>query len=91
MARFLKGTTDHDRDGKMGGSMKENDMTTTKKPVAKKASAHTPQTGMEPGPDAKAAKKAAKEQFAEADAKIALDPEAQALADLQVQRSVRGW
>jgi hypothetical protein len=26
-ARFLKGTTDHDGDGRMGGSLKETDMT----------------------------------------------------------------
>lgn len=73
---------------------------TTAKPAAKKptpdatprrnkASAHTPQTGMEPGPDTEAAEKAAKDQFAEADAKGA--PDAQAFEDLQVQRSVRGW
>jgi len=33
MSRFLKGTTDHDSDGEMGGSLKETDMakTTTKK------------------------------------------------------------
>jgi hypothetical protein len=89
MARFSKGTLDHDRDGKMGGSMKESDMTTPKKPAAKKASAHTAKTGMEPGADTAAAKKAAKDQFAEADAKA--NPDEQAFADLQVQRSVRGW
>lgn len=39
--RFSKGTTDHDGDGKMGGSLKETDMTkqpakaTAKKPAAK--------------------------------------------------------
>lgn len=90
MPRFLKGTTDHDGDGNMGGSNpKESDMATPKKPARKKASAHTPQTGMEPGPDAEAAKKAAKDQFSAADAKGV--PDEQALADLQVQRSVRGW
>lgn len=37
MARFSKGTTDHDGDGKMGGSLKETDMAkeTTKKTAAK--------------------------------------------------------
>jgi hypothetical protein len=90
VSRFRKGTLDHDGNGKPGGSMKETDMATTKKPAPrKKASAHTPQTGMEPGPDLKVAEKAAKDQFAEADAKAA--PDEQALADLQVQRSVRGW
>lgn len=43
MPRFLKGTTDHDGDGKMGGSLKETKMaqapkkTPAKKPAAKKA------------------------------------------------------
>lgn len=57
--------------------------------LAEEGSAHTSQTGMEPGPDTAAAAKAAKDQFAEADARG--DPEAQAFEDLQVQRSVRGW
>ena len=35
MSRFLKGTTDHDSDGKMGGSLKETDMATKKKTAAK--------------------------------------------------------
>jgi hypothetical protein len=35
MSRFLKGTTDHDSDGKMGGSLKETDMANTKKAAAK--------------------------------------------------------
>lgn len=34
MPRFLQGTTDHDGDGRMGGSMKENEMTNTEKKVA---------------------------------------------------------
>ena len=87
MPRFLKGTLDHDNDGKMGGSRKETDVSKapTKKP---KSSAHTAKTGMEPGADAETAKKAAKAQFAEADAKAQPD---QAHEDLQVQRSVRGW
>jgi 2-phospho-L-lactate guanylyltransferase (CobY/MobA/RfbA family) len=38
MPRFLKGTTDHDSDGKMGGSLKETKMV-TKKTAAKKAAA----------------------------------------------------
>jgi hypothetical protein len=36
MPRFLKGTTDHDSDGKMGGSLKETKMV-AKKTAAKKA------------------------------------------------------
>jgi len=59
------------------------------KPAAKKAadtSAHTPQTGMEPGPDADAAKQATEAQFAEADAKAEPDIEA-----LQVGLQVRGY
>jgi type II secretory pathway component HofQ len=39
MPRFLKGTTDHDSDGKMGGSLKETKMATTKKAAAKKPAA----------------------------------------------------
>lgn len=39
MSRFLKGTTDHDGDGRMGGSLKETTMTTkkaaTKNPMRK--------------------------------------------------------
>jgi len=89
--RFRKGTTDHDSDGKMGGSLKETDMATAKKTVRKKASAHTPQTGMEPGPDAEAAEKAVRDQFDKADAKANPGLGEQELADLQVQRSVRGW
>lgn len=93
MARFRKGTTDHDGIGGMGGSMK-GDTTMAKKksaakPAAKKASAHTAQTGMEPGTEPEVAKKAVADKFAEADAKA--DPDEQKLADLQVMRSVRGW
>jgi hypothetical protein len=36
MTRFLKGTTDHDSDGKMGGSLKETDMAKTPKKAAAK-------------------------------------------------------
>lgn len=47
MARFRKGTTDHDGDGRMGGSMKENDMPTKSKaakaaPKPKKTAAKEP-------------------------------------------------
>jgi hypothetical protein len=68
-------------------------MAVTNKRPRKKSSAHTPQTGMEPGPDPKAAEQAVEDQFAEADAKAdpSLTTDEQALADLQVQRSVRGW
>jgi sRNA-binding protein len=39
MTRFLKGTTDHDSDGKMGGSLKETDMAKAPKKTATKAAA----------------------------------------------------
>jgi hypothetical protein len=37
MPRFLKGTTDHDSDGRMGGSLKETDMAKTAKKQTRKA------------------------------------------------------
>jgi hypothetical protein len=106
MTRFRKGTLDHDGNGKIGGSMKEADMTEPKKTAKKaeaetpadaavaarvaaskpKASAHTPQTGMESGPEVNAQQEEAARMFADADEK-----ERQGLVDLQVERQVRGW
>jgi hypothetical protein len=119
MTRFRKGTLDHDGTGKIGGSMKEADMTEPKKTAKKaeaetpadaavapraarkqaleaeqarvaaskpKASAHTPQTGMESGPEVNAQQEEAARMFADADEK-----ERQGLVDLQVERQVRGW
>lgn len=80
MSRFSKGTTDHDNDGRMGGSRKgESAMAkaSSKKPAASKAAVKDKQA-------------AVADQFAEADAKA--DPAAEVSeADLQVQRQVRGF
>lgn len=85
MARFRKGTTDHDGDGRMGGSMKETDM--AKKNTAAKKADEALATNAP-----KAEKKAAvEEQFAEADAKA--DPELTEddIEAMQVGLQVRGY
>lgn len=76
MSRFRKGTTDHDGDGRMGGSLKENDMTKTptKKPSAKPAEE----------------KKAESEQkFKEADKKG--EPTQEEIDEATLGRSIRGY
>lgn len=87
MPRFSKGTTDHDNDGRMGGSMK-GDATMAKAKKAKaapKEPSMDPQSGMAPGKDAKAAKADTEAMFAEADAKG--DPS----EDERVGQQVRGY
>jgi hypothetical protein len=103
MPRFKKGTTDHDGDGKMGGSMKETDMASTKKPASK--AKDTEDTGAEDSPlvamEAKAREaagddplKAVKEQKAEFNRLFAkADAEAQAaiVEERQAGLQVRGY
>jgi hypothetical protein len=79
MARFQKGTTDHDSDGRMGGSLK-GDVTMTKAPTPK-AKAST-----KPTPADRAAVDA---QFKEADAKGA--PSEDDIAHATARRAVTGF
>jgi hypothetical protein len=98
MTRWRKGTNDQDGDGRKGGSLpKETTMTkktAAKKPAAAKTetpategSAHTPQTGMEPGASPKEQRAKLNEQFEAADEKAR-----QAIIDeTQVGLQVRGY
>lgn len=98
MERFSKGTTDHDGDGRMGGSRKGRTMAKAAKKPTKAieeqrnvmATAPDPQSGMSQvkaeKPTASAAKKALEQQFAEADAKA--DP---AVAEASLSRAIRGY
>lgn len=100
MTRFRKGTTDHDSDGKMGGSLKETDM--AKKPTTKAAKAEAvkaaqnaaatamdPQTGMDTVKAEKPTKAAIERQFKEADAKG--DPEQAARDEAMLGLQIRGY
>lgn len=102
MARFLKGTTDHDSDGKMGGSRKETDMTASKTKAAPAviktkdlpavspkadSSAHKVQAGMEPGPSPKEQRAKLNEQFEAADEK----GKAAIIEETQAGLGVRGY
>jgi hypothetical protein len=88
MPRFHKGTLDHDLNGKMGGSLKETDMTkeTTKTPAKAETrtdAAESPRAARKEALAAEQERVAAK--FKEADAKG--DPS----EDEIVGRQVRGW
>lgn len=99
--RFRKGTTDHDGDGKMGGSMKETDMANApKKAAAKPAqsktttkatdtaeSGHKAQNGMEPGLSPKEQRAALNAQFEAADEK----GQAAIIDETQAGLGVRGY
>lgn len=66
MGRFSKGTLDHDGDGRMGGSMKGNDM--AKAPAKKAEKPANTESGMEPGADTDALRAKLQAQFDKADA-----------------------
>lgn len=100
MPRFSKGTLDHDFDGKMGGSLKENDMTAPKKAPAKKPAAKADEPAVEqtsepveavpaetPGLSPKEQRAKLNEQFAAADAK----GQAAIIEETQVALGVRGY
>lgn len=96
MPRFSKGTTDHDKDGRMGGSLK-GDGTMARKPAAKKgAKAVTEANPAAASAPAESKSAAVDEQFAEADAKgepklSDEEAEAQRVAELQAGQAVRGY
>lgn len=85
MSRFRKGTTDHDGDGRMGGSRKENDM--TKAPAKKAAAKPDPQSGMDPSGDPD--KAAVKKRFEKADNNG--EPTQAEIDEATLSRSIRGW
>jgi hypothetical protein len=67
--RFSKGTTDHDNDGRMGGSLKgDGTMAAKKKPAAKAAAETKPAANPVAAPRA-ARREALDAEFAKADAK----------------------
>lgn len=99
MTRFRKGTTDHDNDGKMGGSLKETDMTTKKKADAETKADSAPEEGgdtplVEMEAAARAAADTPKQKRAEFNRLFAeADAEAQAAItdELQTGQQVRGY
>lgn len=98
MARFRKGTMDHDNDGRKGGSMKGDDMAKKRKantdPVEEAAKVPEPKKAVTtPGdeaPEAKATlperKAAAEELFAKADEAAAAEA-----AENRLSLAVRGF
>lgn len=97
MARFRKGTNDHDGDGAKGGSLKagsrfvkgttDHDNDGNRGGSLPKGDDMAKETKKAPVKKAVAARKAAvEEQFAEADAKA--DP---AVEEATLSRQIRGW
>lgn len=98
MTRFSKGTTDHDGDGRMGGSRKGTNMakkSTTKRAAKLKGEGMDVQSGMDPGPDPKVQQKAAADKFAEADARGQPETDEEKAAweaeEARVGQQVRGY
>jgi hypothetical protein len=91
MARFSTGTTDHDGDGRMGGSRKGGDMAKTPAKPRRSAarreqeSAETAEAAIQP----KVKKSALEEQFAAADEKGAASLEN--IQNATLSRVIRGY
>lgn len=82
--RWRKGTTDHDGDGRMGGSRKEDDMT-----KAKSEARPDPQSGMDPTPAAEDRKAQTEAKFKEADKKG--EPTQADIDEAMLGRQIRGY